>query len=130
MTTAGTVIPRILEAGRHELAAACADRPEAWIRVFNPLDPGPYGNVPCASMLCGEAGASTEPAPDADSERIGAAQQPWSPIGLGCGIFMLGATMVATSVLRPRARDRRDAQRRSDDSGVALGTLGVFCGFL
>ncbi|XXT17187.1 hypothetical protein WME94_43870 [Sorangium sp. So ce429] len=39
-TTAETVIPRILEAGRHELAAACADRPEAWIRVFSPLDPG------------------------------------------------------------------------------------------
>ncbi|XYH98570.1 hypothetical protein ACMHYB_02065 [Sorangium sp. So ce1128] len=124
------MIPQLLEAGRHELAAACADRPEAWIRVFNPLDPGAYGDVPCASMLCGEAEASTEPAPDADIEPIGAAQQPWSPIGLGCGIFMLGATRVATSVLCPRARDPRDAQRCADDSGAALGTLGVFCGFI
>ncbi|WP_437659047.1 hypothetical protein [Sorangium sp. So ce1182] len=74
VTTAEAVIPRMLEAGRHEFAAACADRPEAWIRVFNLLDPGAYGDVPCASMLCGEAEASTEPAPDADSEPIGAAQ--------------------------------------------------------
>ncbi|XXY53342.1 hypothetical protein WME91_19620 [Sorangium sp. So ce269] len=130
VTTAETVIPRMLEAGRHELTAACADRPEASIRVFSPLDPGAHGDVPCASMRCGEAEASTEPALDADSEPIGAAQQPWSPIGLGCGIFLLGATRGATSVLCPMARDPRDAQRCSDTSGAALGTLGVFCGFL
>ncbi|WP_437608042.1 hypothetical protein WMF20_45435 [Sorangium sp. So ce834] len=123
-------IPQIVAAGRHELVAACADRPDAAVRIFDPLEPGLVADVPCASVLSGEVEASTAPAAEEGGEPIVAAQQRWSPIGLGCGVFMLGATMFATSVLCPRARDPRDAQRCSNYSGAALGTLGVFCGLI
>lgn len=128
-TTAESAIPQILEAGRPELAAACADSPDAMIRIFNPFDPGAFADVPCASMLC-DGERSAAPASEESGEPIAVAQQPWSPIGLGCGIFMFGVTMAATSVLCPRARDPRDAQRCSNYSGTALGTLGVLCALI
>lgn len=128
-TTTESAIPQIVQAGRHEFAAACADRPDAALRILNPFDPGDFADVPCASMACdGESGGA--PTQDESGEPIGAAQQPWSPIGLGCSIFMFGAGMVATSAVCPRARDPRDAQRCSNYSGAALGTLGVLCSFI
>ncbi|MGK4003959.1 hypothetical protein WMF31_15105 [Sorangium sp. So ce1036] len=128
-TTTESVIPQILEAGRAELAAACADRPEAAIRIFNPLDQGAYVDIPCASTLR-DGDTSTTTAHDQGDEQIDTAQQPLSPIGLGCSIFMFGATMVATSAICPRARDPRDAQRCSNHSGAPLGTLGVLCSLI
>ncbi|WP_437516374.1 hypothetical protein [Sorangium sp. So ce1099] len=124
-------IPQILEAGRSELAAACAGRPEMLVCVFNPLDPGAYADVSCASMLSGDASAREQrPGPGNGDEPIGVTQQRWSPIGLGSGLFMFGATMIATSALCPRARGPGRAQRCSDYSGAALGSIGVLCAFL
>lgn len=40
------------------------------------------------------------------------------------------ATEAPTSALCPRARDPRDAQRCSNYSGAALGTLGVLCSLI
>jgi hypothetical protein len=39
-TTAGTVIPQIIAAGREQLAAACVVNPGASIRIINPLVSG------------------------------------------------------------------------------------------
>ncbi|MGK3966355.1 hypothetical protein WMF38_19490 [Sorangium sp. So ce118] len=128
-TTPESAIPQILEAGRPELAAACADHPDALVRVFNPFDPGAFADVPCASMLS-SAETSAAPTSEDSGEPIATARQPWSPIGLGCSIFMFGAGMVATSALCPRARDPRDAQRCSNYSGGALGALGLLCSLI
>ncbi|KYG00976.1 hypothetical protein BE21_56895 [Sorangium cellulosum] len=54
----------------------------------------------------------------------------WSPIGLGCGLFMPAAGAFATEALCPRARSPRDAQRCDRLSTYGLGTLGVLCAFL
>ncbi|KYF85854.1 hypothetical protein BE17_40435 [Sorangium cellulosum] len=51
---------------------------------------------------CGAPDEATEPRADRDiqegAEPIGVTQQRWSPIGLGCGLFMFGATMIASEI--------------------------------
>ncbi|WP_437593473.1 hypothetical protein [Sorangium sp. So ce1000] len=131
-TTAESVIPQILEAGRPELAAACADRPEAWIRLFNPLDAGAYADVPCSLMLHDDAAAAEEsavPVSEGD-EPIGAAQQRWSPVGLACGVLMLGSSLVSTFALCPRARNPHDRQGCDILTAGSFSTFGVMCMFL
>ncbi|WP_437587342.1 hypothetical protein [Sorangium sp. So ce1000] len=134
-TTNESVIPQILEAGRPELAAACADRPEALIRIFNPLDPGVSADVPCAAMLSvdgGDAAAQEQSAVPVSEggEPIGEAQQRWSPLGLGCSIFVFTAATVAGSAICPRAADPRDAKRCGHYTNVSFGVLGAMCSFL
>ncbi|KYF82094.1 hypothetical protein BE20_19735 [Sorangium cellulosum] len=123
-------IPQIMAAGRHELVAACVDRPDAAVIIFDPRDPGAFADVSCASMLAGEVAASIEPAAEEGGEPIAVAQQPWSPIGLGCGVFMLAAGAFATEAICPRARNPRDAQRCDRLSTYGLGTLGILCAFI
>ncbi|AUX43287.1 uncharacterized protein SOCE26_047310 [Sorangium cellulosum] len=130
---AESAIPEILEAGRLDLAAACADTPDVSIRIFNPLDPCAYTDVSCASVLRGDAAdevAIPAPVSEESDEPIGTAQQRWSPIGLGCSIFILGAGMVANSAICPRARTQEDATRCANYSSVGFGTLGVLCSFI
>ncbi|XXX76934.1 hypothetical protein WMF30_55735 [Sorangium sp. So ce134] len=125
-------IPQILDAGRPELAAACADRPGAAIRIFDPLDPGAFADVPCAAMVSYDAAAqegSAVPVSEGD-EPIGAAQQRWSPLGLGCSIFVFAAATVAGSAICPRAADPRDAKRCGHYTNVSFGVLGAACAFL
>ncbi|WP_438025243.1 hypothetical protein [Sorangium sp. So ce233] len=81
-TTTESVIPQILEAGRPELAAACADRPEAAIRIFHPLDPGAYADVPCASTRR-DGDTNTTTAHDQGDEPIDTARQPLTRSGSG-----------------------------------------------
>ncbi|XYI02926.1 hypothetical protein ACMHYB_25500 [Sorangium sp. So ce1128] len=121
-------IPQIVAAGRHELAAACADNPHVSIRIFDPLDPDAFADVPCSSMLCdaesGEAPASAE-----GGEPIAVAQQPWSPFGLVCSIITTGSGLVSTYALCPRARnphDRRNCDWLTTGGFTALGALCLF----
>ncbi|XXT25070.1 hypothetical protein WME94_26405 [Sorangium sp. So ce429] len=131
-TTAESVIPRILEAGRPELAAACAERPDEVIRIFNPLDPGAFADVPCASVLNGGAAAqeqSAVPVSEEGDEPIGAVQQRWSPLGLGCGLFVLGSSLVASRAICPRARNQRDLKRCQNWSDTGFAGLSIMCAF-
>lgn len=52
-TTAETVIPQIVEAGREQLASACAPTPTASVRIFNPLAEGSHEDVACSTILDG-----------------------------------------------------------------------------
>ncbi|WP_437593362.1 hypothetical protein [Sorangium sp. So ce1000] len=121
-TTAESTIPQILKAGRPQLAAACADRPEASIRIFNPVDPGAYEDVSCASILYGSAAAD-----EASYEPIGEVQQGIGPISfLMCGLFATGSTVFLRYALCPRGRTERDRTRCNDTGlwgGVAMGVL-------
>lgn len=129
-TTAESVIPQILEAGRPELAAACADRPEAAIRILNPLDPGAFADVPCSSMLGGGVEASAAPGSEGGDEPIAAAQQPWSPFGLACGVLTLGSGLVSTFALCPRARTHHDRQGCDLLTAGGFSGLSVLCMFI
>ncbi|WP_234023809.1 hypothetical protein [Sorangium cellulosum] len=123
-------IPQILEAGRPELATACVDRPEASIRIFNPVEPGAFADVPCSSMLGGEVEENAVPAAEESGEPVGTAQHRWSPVGLACGLLTLGSGLWSTYALCPRARTHHD--RRGCDyltTGGFTG-LGVLCMFI
>src|SRR4051812_16955803 len=58
-TTAENVVPQIVEAGRAELAAVCAQTPGAAVRVLNPLASGDYVDVPCSALLDGGEAVTT-----------------------------------------------------------------------
>ncbi|WP_437587339.1 hypothetical protein [Sorangium sp. So ce1000] len=124
-------IPQIVTAGRPELAAACADRPEGLIRIFNPLDPGVFADVPCASVLSGDAAAQEQSAVPASegAEPIGEAQQRWSPLTIGCAAFVLGSTLIATRAICPRATNPRAEKHCNRWSDVGFGTLTLMCAF-
>ncbi|AUX35697.1 MULTISPECIES: hypothetical protein [Sorangium] len=129
-TTTESVIPQILEAGRPELAAACADRPEALIRIYNPLDPGAFTDMPCAASLGGAEAAEGSVVPaSAGDEPIEATQQRWSPFSLGCAAFILGSTLIATREICPRATNPRAARHCNRWSDVGFGTLTLMCAF-
>lgn len=131
-TTAESVIPKILEAGRPELAATCADHPDEVIRIFSPIEPSAYADVACASVLSGGAAAPEQSAVPASegAEPIGSVQQPWSPLGLGCGIFVLGSSLVASRAICPRARNQRDLKRCQNWSDTGFAGLSIMCAFL
>ncbi|WP_437599817.1 hypothetical protein [Sorangium sp. So ce590] len=131
-TTAESVIPQIVQAGRPELAAACADSPEALVRIFNPLDPGAFADVPCASVLHGGAVAEdTSPAPlfEEGDEPIETDQQALSPFSLGCAVFVLGSSLIATRAICPRARNPRDMKRCQNWSDAGFGGISIMCAF-
>jgi hypothetical protein len=131
-TTPENVIPQIVAAGHDQLAILCESRPDGSVRIVHPLASDAYTDVSCASVIdvdgsTGETSAavvSKEP-----DEPIGTAQQKLTPIGLGCGIFMLGAGLFANHVLcaHPRA-DQPDKCRLVSELG--LGSLGVACAFI
>ncbi|XYH99709.1 hypothetical protein ACMHYB_08090 [Sorangium sp. So ce1128] len=128
---AENAIPQILRTGRSELAATCADRPDASIRVFDPLDPGAFADVPCASMLRDGAAAGEEsaaPVSDGD-EPVEAVQQALSPLSIGCAAFVLGSSLVAVRAICPRAPNPRDAKRCHNWSDAGFGTLTIMCAF-
>ena len=84
-------------------------------------------------MLCDDAAAqqqSSGPVSEESDEPIGAAEQPWSPFGLACGVITLGSGLVSTFALCPRARNPHD--RRGCDYLTAGGFtgLGLLCVFI
>ncbi|WP_437952236.1 hypothetical protein WME98_17000 [Sorangium sp. So ce296] len=129
--TAEDAIPQILNAGRPQLAAACAEYPGALIRVFNPLALGAYEDVTCSAVLDGE-GAGEANAALANAERggpIGVAQQELSPFSIGCGVFVGASALVAQFGVCPRARTERARKRCDYWTGGGFVGLGVLCGF-
>ncbi|AUX43448.1 uncharacterized protein SOCE26_048960 [Sorangium cellulosum] len=126
----GPAIPQIVAAGRYELAAACADRPGAAVRIFDPLEPGAFADVPCASMLGGDPTQEQSAVPVSEgAEPIGEAQQRLSPLSLGCAAFVLGSTLIATRGICPRARDPRAEKHCNLWSDAGFGTLTLMCAF-
>jgi hypothetical protein len=93
---AETVVPAIVAAGHDELAAACASTPGAAIRILNPLASEAFEDVSCASILSGEGTAETSAALSGEptGERIGEAQQPFTPVG---GVLCSLAALIATA---------------------------------
>ncbi|KYF64637.1 hypothetical protein BE11_21545 [Sorangium cellulosum] len=130
-TTAENAMAKILEAGRPELAGACADRPAATIRVFSALDPGAFTDVPCSSALHGVAAAEgTSSAPASDGgEPIDTDQQTLSPFSLGCAVFVLGSSLVASRAICPRARNQRDLRRCQNWSDAGFAGISIMCAF-
>ena len=129
-TTAETVLPQIVEAGREQLATACATSPGASLRLANPLAEGSYEDIACSAILDGgESVGLTSEALTSGGENIGQVQQRWSPIGLGCTIFVGLAALIANYGLcsRPGA-EHPDACRYTADAGF-FG-LGVACAFI
>jgi hypothetical protein len=132
-TTTENVIPQILAGGRGQLAVMCeAAQPGASVRIFNPLVAGASADVSCASVLDGDGStgeASAALVSDESDGPIGTVQQKLTPIGLGCGVFMLGAALYANHVLcaHPTA-EQPDKCRLVSELG--LGTLGVACAFI
>lgn len=122
-------IPQMVATGRPELAAACADSPGAAIRIFDPLDPGAYADVPCVSML-DDAEAQDEsamPVSDGD-DPTGDAHQRIGPISfLMCGLYAGGSLLTLRYAVCPRARTAR-ARQQCDDTGLWGGVaMGLLC---
>ncbi|WP_437952254.1 hypothetical protein WME98_17070 [Sorangium sp. So ce296] len=130
-TTAENAIATILEAGRPELAGACADLPAATIRIFSPFDPGVFADVPCSFAFYGGAAAEgTSPAPASDGgEPIDTDQQALSPFSLGCAVFVLGSSFVASRAICPRARNQRDFKRCQNWSDAGFAGISIMCAF-
>jgi hypothetical protein len=89
--TAESATAAILAAGQEQLVTACEQTPGASVRIMNPLASGDYADVACSSILDG-AGQTSEAL--TIGERIGEAQQPFTPIG---GILCSLASLVATT---------------------------------
>ncbi|MGK3959144.1 hypothetical protein WMF38_39630 [Sorangium sp. So ce118] len=124
--TAEDAIPQILNAGRPQLVAACAEYPGALTRVFNPLALGAYEDVTCSAVLDGEGTGKANGESDGP---IGEAQQELSPFSIGCGVFVGAAALVVQFGLCPRARTERDRKRCDYWTGGGFVGLGVMCGF-
>jgi hypothetical protein len=122
-------ITEIFAAGHDQLAAACSKVPSASVRIFNPLASGKSADISCATIL--RDSAATAPTSEAASggERTAEARHPWSPLGLGCSILLLGTGIFFNRVgcNDPRAGNP-DACRNVVDFG--FGGLGVLCAFL
>jgi hypothetical protein len=128
-TDAQDPIAELVAAGHDQLVALCSEVPSASVRIFNPLASGASADISCAAVL--EHGVSaTAPAEAASGgERTAEARQPWSLLGLGRSILLLGAGIFFNRVgcNNPRA-DNPDACRNVVDFG--FGGLGVLCAFL
>jgi hypothetical protein len=128
-TTEETVIPAIVAAGHDEIAAACDGTFSTSIRVFNPLAPGAYTDVPCSTMLDGTGEASSALTSDPSDSRLGQAQQQLSPFSLGCAAFVGGSALFSQFVLCPRARTERDRKHCDSWTGGGFFGLGLMCAF-
>ena len=128
-TTAETVIPQLVEAGREQLATACAPTPGASVRIFNPLAEGSYEDVACSTILDGGESVGQTSEALTSGERIGQVEQARSPIGLGCTAFVGLAALFANYALcnRPTAQ-QPEACHAVNDAGM-FG-LGVACAFI
>ncbi|AUX45227.1 uncharacterized protein SOCE26_067080 [Sorangium cellulosum] len=126
-TTEETVIPRIVAAGREEIAAACASTSGAAIRVFNPLALGDYSDVPCSAILNDIGEACSAPTSDPNDNGTGEAQQRLSPFSLGCADFVGGSALVSQFLLCPRATTERDRRRCDYWTGGGFFGLGLMC---
>lgn len=122
-------IPQIVATGRPELAAACADSLGAAIRIFDPLDPGAYADVPCVSMLDDAAAQDESAMPVSDGDGpTGEAHQRIGPISfLMCGLYAGGSLLTLRYAVCPRARTAR-ARQQCDDTGLWGGVaMGLLC---
>jgi hypothetical protein len=130
-TTAENVIPQIVIAGRGQLAAMCeAAQPGAWVRILNPLASGAYTDVLCTSVLDGDGPtgeASAALVSDESDGPIGTVQQKWSPFGLACSVLTMGAGLVASYALCPRATNPDDKKNCDYVTAGGLSGLGLLC---
>jgi hypothetical protein len=133
-TTAESVIPAIVAAAHGKLVTVCAGNPGASVRVINPLASGSHEDVQCSDLLEGSETIGQASAPVANGgERIGQAQQKWSPVGLVCSALMFGAALAwnwpgsHAGCNDPRAENPAGCQAVTS---VGLGSLGFLCGFI
>ena len=134
-TTAETVIPQIVEAGREQLAAACVINPGASVRIINPLASGVYTDVPCSTILDGgESVGQTSEALKSGGEHIGQTQQKGVITTVACfaagtALFLGTRYGVCEYGGGPGAEgDRRRANCNDIGSWGGVG-LGFVCGF-
>ncbi len=121
------VVLQIAIHGREQLAAACAAHPAASVRIYNPLSPGEFADLSCASIL-GDDIPLIETGDALKSEPIGEAQQRWSILGLGCSLFILGVSWLLNAGCdTPRSEDPKSCH---DVTNWGFGALGVACAFL
>lgn len=134
-TTAETVIPQIVEAGREQLAAACVTSPGATARIINPLASGDHADVPCSTILDeGESVGQPSEALTSGGEHLGQTQQKGVITTVAC--FAAGTTLflgtrygVCEYGGGPGAEgDRRRADCNDIGSWGGVG-LGFVCGF-
>lgn len=133
-TTAESVIPAIVAAAHDQLVTVCEGNPGASVRVVNPLASGSYEDAQCSDILGGSEMTGQVSAPVTNGgERIGQAQQRWSPVGLVCSALLLGATLVLNwpgshvGCNDPRAENPVGCQRVTAIGG---GTLGLLCALI
>lgn len=130
--TADTVIPQIVAAAHERLATACADRSSVLVRIWNPLIPGSYTDVPCTEIL-GTGTAVSEAGKALAREPTGEARGEWSPVGLVCSLLMFGA---ASAFNWPWAKEGCNNPRANDPAacqaatGLGFGALGVLCSLI
>lgn len=128
-TTAETVIPAIMAVGHDQIAMACEANPGASIRIFNPLAPGDYADVPCTAILGdNESTGGTGAALTSDIDGpIGQDRQKIGPISfLMCGLFAAGSTLALNYGVCPHARtpkDRKNCGHVSNFGGAAITIL-------
>lgn len=129
-TTEETVIPAIIAAGHDEIAAACESTSSASIRIFNPLASGAYRDTPCSAILDRTGEANSTLTSDSSDGPIGEAQQRFSPIGLGCHVFIAGAALFASAAICSHARPHRREKRCDLGTGTSFAVLSVMCAFI
>ncbi|XXX74847.1 hypothetical protein WMF30_45060 [Sorangium sp. So ce134] len=129
-TTEENVIPRVVAAGREEIAEACERTSSVSVRVFNPLALGVYADIPCSTILddAGEVGGVRMN--HQNDGRVGETQQKLTPLGVGCAAFIGAAGLVAQFGVCPRARTGRDKRRCDYWTGGGFFGLTVACAFL
>lgn len=136
---AEAMLAQVLSAAHEQLMPVCSAHPEGSIRVVDPLDPARYTDVTCAAILervnaAGLAGVpamserSSEPLTSQPEERVGEAQQRWSPLGLLCGLFVTGVAIGLTEACK--AHNPGNPQCEYAPSGGA-GIIGaMLCALL
>jgi hypothetical protein len=133
-TTSEDVIPAIIAAAHDQLVPACEGNPGASVRVFNPFAWETFEDVQCSDILgghetTGQASASFM----RGDERIGQAQQSFSPVGLLCSALVLGATLAWSwpgshaGCNDPRAENPVGCQAVT---GIGGGGLGLLCALI
>lgn len=125
--TAETAIPLMLAASHDQLTVACDSMPGVSVRIFNPLAPGDYLDVPCSVILSGTGETSTTLTSEPIDGPIGQAEQKLGLITfVMCGLFLGGAHLFMNYALCPRAtteRDRKNCNHLSNGSSFALGIM-------
>jgi hypothetical protein len=125
--TAETAISLMLAASHDQLTAACDSRPGVSVRIFNPLAPGDYLDVPCSVILNGTGETSTALTSEPIDGPLGQAEQELGLVSfVMCGLFLGGANLFMNYALCPRAtteRDRKNCNHLSNGSSFALGLM-------